>query len=150
VQQEYARIAEGHRNSGKGQRRLSIAEARANRQKIDWAAYTPPKPSFTGVRSFDDYNIAELVPYIDWAPFFQTWEMKGRYPDLLNDPVSGEAARALFADAQAMLKQIVKERWLTARAAIGFWPAQAHDDDICLAGGEVFHTLRQQVARERD
>ncbi len=150
VQQEYARIAEGHRNSGKGNRRLSIADARANKQKIDWAAYVPPKPSFLGVRSFDDYNIAELVPYIDWSPFFHTWEMKGRYPDLLNDPVSGEAARALFADAQAMLKQIVKERWLTARAAIGFWPAQAQDDDICLAGGELFHTLRQQVARERD
>ena len=147
---EYARIAESHRASGKGTRRLSIAEARANRQRPDWAGYTPPEPAFTGVREFADYDIGELVRYIDWSPFFHTWEMKGRYPDLLNDPQSGEAARALFTDAKQMLDRIVKERWLTARATIGFWPAQSADDDIRLGNGEVFHTLRQQVARERD
>ena len=96
------------------------------------------------------------MPLIDWTPFFQTWEMKGRYPAILDDPKQGAAARSLFADAQAMLKRIVAERWLTARAAIGFWPANARGDDIILYTDEtrqnelaVLHTLRQQVAREQ-
>jgi 5-methyltetrahydrofolate--homocysteine methyltransferase len=101
--------------------------------------------------------LGELVPYIDWLPFFQAWEMKGRFPDILDDPVAGPAARALFADAQAMLKRIVDEKWLTAKAAIGFWPAESEGDDIVLYTDEtrskrlaVFRTLRQQVARERE
>jgi 5-methyltetrahydrofolate--homocysteine methyltransferase len=119
--------------------------------------YAPPKPRFIGARHFDAYDLAELVPYIDWTPFFQTWEMKGRYPNILDDEKAGPAARALFADAQAMLKRIVDEKWLTARASIGFWPAESEADDVVVYKDEerrerlaVFHTLRQQVARERD
>jgi 5-methyltetrahydrofolate--homocysteine methyltransferase len=109
-----------------------------------------------GVRDFV-CNISELVPFIDWSPFFHAWEIKGRYPDLLQDEKTGEASRALFADAQAMLAQVTRDGWLTARAAAGFWPAEAEGDDIVLYGDEtrtqrtaVLHTLRQQVARERD
>jgi 5-methyltetrahydrofolate--homocysteine methyltransferase len=157
IVREYARIVESHKGSGRGSRRLSLAEARANRQRPDWSSYSPPRPNFVGVRSFNNYDLAKLVRYIDWSPFFRAWEMKGRFPDLLDDPVSGPAARSLFDDAQAMLKRIIEERWLTARASIGFWPAQAADDDIVLYTDDsrneelaVLHTLRQQVARERD
>jgi 5-methyltetrahydrofolate--homocysteine methyltransferase len=109
------------------------------------------------VRAFDNYDLADLVPVIDWTPFFQAWEMKGRYPDILKDAKQGEAARALFADAQAMLKRIVAEKWLTAKGVIGLWPAAQVGDDIAVYTDETrkdrlgtFHTLRQQVARERD
>src|SRR3954465_888367 len=100
--------------------------------KIDWAAYQPPKPTFTGTRVFRTYDVAELVPYIDWTPFFQTWELKGRFPAILEDEKQGEAARQLYADAQAVLKQIINEKWFRPRAVIGFWPANAVGDDIRL------------------
>jgi 5-methyltetrahydrofolate--homocysteine methyltransferase len=107
---------------------------------------------------FDDYSIETLVPYIDWTPFFQTWELHGRYPQILDDDKVGEAARSLFADAQEMLKQMVAEKWLKARAVIGFWPANEIDvDDIELYADderkerlEVFHTLRQQMKRSSE
>jgi 5-methyltetrahydrofolate--homocysteine methyltransferase len=157
VGREYVQVAASHRGSGRGSRRLSLAEARANRQRPDWSSYTPPKPAFLGVRAFDNYDLATLARYIDWSPFFRAWEMKGRYPDLLDDPISGPAARALFDDAKAMLTRIIDERWLTARAVIGLWPAQAVDEDIILYADAsrreelaILHTLRQQVARERD
>ncbi|HXJ03286.1 MAG TPA: methionine synthase, partial [Micropepsaceae bacterium] len=157
VRNEYARIIASHDNKGGPQRRLTLGQARANRFAPDWASYAPPAPRFLGVRSFDAYDLGELVPYIDWHPFFQAWEMKGRYPDILDDPQAGPVARSLFADAQVMLKRIVEEKWLTARAAIGFWPAESEGDDIVLYTDETrkkrlgaFHTLRQQVSRERD
>ena len=157
VRSEYARIIASHDANRGPQRRLTLGQARANRFAPDWASYTPPVPRFIGTRSIDAYDLGELVPYIDWSPFFHAWEMKGRYPDLLNDPKSGAVARSLFADAQAMLKRIVAEKWLTARAAIGFWPAEAEGDDIVLYTDEkrdkrlaAFHTLRQQVSRERE
>jgi 5-methyltetrahydrofolate--homocysteine methyltransferase len=109
---------------------------------------------FTGTRVFRNYDIAELVPYIDWTPFFQTWELKGRYPGILDDPEQGGAARQLFDDAQAMLKRVVDERWFNPKAVIGFWPANAEGDDIALFTGEsraekltTLHTLRQQLAK---
>jgi 5-methyltetrahydrofolate--homocysteine methyltransferase len=157
VRTEYAKIIASHDNNRGPQRRLTLGQARANRFAPDWGSYTPPAPKFIGVRNFDAYDLGELVPYIDWLPFFQAWEMKGRFPDILDDPLAGPTARALFADAQAMLKRIVDEKWLTARAAIGFWPAESEGDDIVLYTDEtrkkrlgVFHTLRQQVARERE
>ncbi|HYK81265.1 MAG TPA: methionine synthase [Micropepsaceae bacterium] len=156
VRSEYARIIASHDVNRGPQRRLTLGQARANRFAPDWASYTPPAPRFLGTRSFDAYDLAELVPYIDWSPFFQAWEMKGRYPAILDDEKSGVVARALFADAQAMLARIVKEKWLTARASIGFWPAESEGEDIVLYTDETrktrlatFHTLRQQVARER-
>jgi len=157
LRDEYAAIIASHDANRGPQRRLTLGQARANRFAPDWASYTPPAPRFIGTRTFEAYDLGELVPYIDWAPFFHAWEMKGRYPDILNDPKFGEAARPLFSDAQAMLKHIVDEKWLTARAVIGFWPAESEGDDVIVYEGKdrktklgAFHTLRQQVARERE
>ena len=104
--------------------------------KIDWANYDPPKPSFTGTRVFGTYDVAELIPFIDWTPFFQTWELKGRYPAILQDEKQGAVARQLFEEAQAMLQRAVAERWFDPKAVIGFWPANAVGDDIHLYTGE--------------
>ena len=103
------------------------------RFKIDWAGYTPPKPSFLGTRVFESYDLAELARYIDWTPFFQTWELKGRYPAILEDEEQGAAARQLFDDAQAMLERRSSQKnWFRPKAVIGFWPANAVGDDIRL------------------
>ena len=154
VRAEYLRTAEAHRRSEAEKLRTPLAKARANAMKTDWVDYTPPKPTFTGVRVFSSYDLAELAKYIDWTPFFQTWELKGRYPAILDDAKQGEAARSLFADAQEMVKRIVEERWFNPRAVIGFWPANSIGDDIALYSGESradeiakLHTLRQQLSR---
>ena len=154
IRAEYKRVAEAHARSEADKQRLPLTKARQNQFKIDWDAYQPPKPLFTGTRTFRTYDVAELVPYIDWTPFFQTWEMKGRFPALLDDPAQGAAARQLFDDAQQMLTRIVEERWFNPKAVIGFWPAQAEGDDIKLYSGEsrrdviaTLHTLRQQLLR---
>ncbi len=151
---EYERVAEAHARAQLDKQRVSLAQARANAYKIDWPAYEPVKPSFLGARAFASYDVAELIPYIDWTPFFQTWEFKGRYPALLDDPERGAAARVLYDDAQAMLKRIVEERWFTPKAVIGFWPANSVADDIALYTGEsrnetlaTFFTLRQQLGK---
>ena len=126
---DYASLRERHAN--KSERPLvSLADARARRTPIEWDGYTPPAPTFTGVKVFADYPIAELREYIDWQPFFNAWEMKGRYPDILNNPASAEAARKLFDDANEMLDRISAEGWLTANGVIGFFPANAVGDDI--------------------
>ncbi len=155
VRREYARLAEAHARGREDKRRLTIQEARANRPDFDWADHRPVKPSFLGVRAFDGYDLGELARYIDWTPFFSTWEMKGTYPMILDDDRYGVAARALFEDAQAMLRQMVEEKWLTARGVIGFWPANAVGDDIELYTDDsrttrlaTFHGLRQQIARD--
>jgi 5-methyltetrahydrofolate--homocysteine methyltransferase len=154
VRAEYAKVADAHARSEADKKRLSIAAARANAHKVDWAAYAATKPSFTGTRVFRTYDVAELIPYIDWTPFFQTWDMKGRFPAILEDEAQGPAARQLYEDAQAMLRQIVSERWFNPKAVIGFWPANAAGDDIRLYTGEsrsevltTFHGLRQQLAK---
>jgi len=154
VRAEYEKVAAGHARAEADKQRLPLAKARDNAMKVDWAALTPPKPTFLGERVFRSYDVAELVPYIDWTPFFQTWELKGRFPAILEDARQGEAARQLYADAQAMLKRIVDERWFTPRAVIGFWPANAVGDDIRLYTGEsrqetlaTFFTLRQQLSK---
>ncbi len=155
VRREYARIAEAHARGRGDKKRLSLADARANRLDIDWADYRPVKPSFLGTRTFRSYDLAAIAPYIDWTPFFSTWEMKGTYPQILEDDRYGVAARALFEDAQAMLKQMVEEKWLTANGVVGFWPANAVGDDVELYTDETrterlatFHGLRQQIARD--
>ncbi|MBY6242561.1 methionine synthase [Methylosinus sp. Sm6] len=154
TREDYEKVAEAHARAQADKQRVSLAAARANAFAIDWSAYEPPKPSFLGARVFASYDVAELVPYIDWTPFFQTWEFKGRYPALLDDPERGAAARQLFEDAQAMLARIVEERWFNPKAVIGFWPANAVGDDIALFTGEgrverlaTLHTLRQQLLR---
>ncbi|MBA4791065.1 MAG: methionine synthase, partial [Rhizobiales bacterium] len=150
---EYAKLAEAHARADEAKQRVPLAKARENALKLDFAR-TAPKPTFLGTKVFEAYDLADLVPYIDWTPFFQSWELTGRYPAILEDETVGPAARALFADAQAMLKRIVDEKWLTARAVIGFWPANAEGDDIILFRDDTrktplatLHTLRQQLAR---
>ena len=137
VRNEYHKIAAAHLRGQADKKRLKLADARANAVKVDFAKARPVKPSFLGIKSFVDYDLAELVPYIDWTPFFQTWELAGRFPAILDDAKVGEAARALYDDAQAMLKRIVAEKWFTARAVIGFWPANADGDDIALYADET-------------
>ena len=151
---EYRKVADAHARAESEKQRLPLSRARANAMQTDWSAYQPPKPLFTGTRTLRSYDVGELAPYIDWTPFFQTWEMKGRYPALLDDPRQGAEARRLFDDAQEMLKRIIDERWFNPKAVIGFWPAQAHGDDIRLYTGESrkevlasLHTLRQQLLR---
>jgi 5-methyltetrahydrofolate--homocysteine methyltransferase len=151
---EYRKVAEAHARSESDKQRLSLEKARANRPVFDWSSYQPPKPTFTGARVFRSYDVGELVPYIDWTPFFQTWELKGRFPAILEDEKQGEAARQLWDDAQGMLKQLVEERWFNPKAVIGFWPANAVGDDIRLYTGEsrsedlaTFHGLRQQLSK---
>ncbi|WP_028793767.1 methionine synthase [Thalassobaculum salexigens] len=150
IRADYQKMAEKRRTGRVDRDRISIADARANKAKIDWSGYQPPKPAFEGIKTFEDYPLQDLVDRIDWQPFFATWELRGRFPDILDDPKVGEAARPLWNDAQEMLKQIVDGGWAKPRAVIGFWPAKAEGDDIRLkteAGETVVHTLRQQMPR---
>jgi 5-methyltetrahydrofolate--homocysteine methyltransferase len=154
VQAEYRKVAEAHERSEREKQRLPLARARANAHRIDWAAYTPPRPSFLGTKIFESWDLAELARYIDWTPFFQTWELKGRYPKILDDEKQGPAARQLFEDAKSMLEKIIAEKWFAPKAVIGFWPANTVGDDIRLftdeSRGEVldtFFTLRQQLQK---
>ena len=155
VREEYTSMVASHARGKAEKSRTSLAQARANRLQLDWAAYVPPRPTFLGTRAFRAYDLAELARYIDWTPFFQAWELKGPYPRILEDDKYGEAARHLFEDAQTMLKQLVAEKWLVANAVVGFWPANSVGDDIELYADETctkvlatLHTLRQQMARE--
>ncbi|HEX2216068.1 MAG TPA: methionine synthase, partial [Xanthobacteraceae bacterium] len=155
---EYARIAAAHARSQVEKQRLSLSAARANGLKLDWSgSYAPPRPRFLGTRLFVDYPLTELVDYIDWTPFFATWELTGKFPAILDDEKLGAAARPLYEDARAMLDQIVREHWFRAGAVIGFWPANAVGDDIVLFSDEqrseqaaVLHSLRQQLVRRED
>ncbi|EJW13413.1 5-methyltetrahydrofolate--homocysteine methyltransferase [Rhodovulum sp. PH10] len=154
IRSEYEDLAAAHARGEERKRRLSLADARNNALVLDWKAYQPPAPSFLGRRVFADVDLAELVPYIDWSPFFQAWELVGRFPAILDDDTVGLAARALFNDAQKMLDTMVREKWVRASAVVGFWPAAAQGDDILLYSDEsrqstvaVLHTLRQQLAR---
>lgn len=137
---------------------LSYAQARARKFSPDWATYTPPRPAFTGIKAFNDVDLNLLVDYIDWTPFFISWQLIGKYPAIFNDDVVGEAARALFDDAQVMLRKLIDEKHLTARGVIGFWPAQSvDDDDIQLYQDEArtqpltrLHHIRQQSSKHKE
>ncbi len=145
---DYAEIRARHRNRGDAKRLVPLAKARAQRFDGGWSAYDPPAPARPGLHVFDDYPLPELVPLIDWTPFFNTWELAGRYPAILDDAVVGKQARELLADAQAMLGKIVDEQWLRAKAVIGLFPANAIGDDVVaeVDGQPVtLHFLRQQV-----
>ena len=145
---DYADIRERHKNKSDAKRLVSLEKARGQKFDGDWANYTPPAPKQPGLHVFNDYDLAELVPLIDWTPFFNAWELAGRYPAILTDEVVGKQASDLFNDAQAMLKRIVDEKWLSARGVIGLFPAQSVGDDIEVttdAGAVMLHHLRQQV-----
>jgi 5-methyltetrahydrofolate--homocysteine methyltransferase len=152
---EYAKIATAHARAQADKARLSLAAARANAVKLDWSGvYRPPQPSFIGTQLLSDYPIAELIDYIDWTPFFRTWELPGKYPAILDDAKFGPVARSLYGDARAMLDKIVAEHWFTANAALGFWPANAQGDDILVYADEArttpiatLHSLRQQLTK---
>ncbi|WP_429944175.1 methionine synthase [Brucella abortus] len=154
LRNEYAKVAAAHARNEAEKQRLPIARARANPHQLDWENYEPVKPAFTGTKVFETYDLAEIARYIDWTPFFQTWELRGRYPAILEDEKQGEAARQLWADAQAMLRKIIDEKWFTPRAVVGFWPANAVGDDIRLFTDEsrkeelaTLFTLRQQLTK---
>lgn len=157
VVEEQTKVRASYGEGGSKAPRIAIADARANGFRPDWSNYTPPKPTFTGVRVFEDFDLGTLACYIDWTPFFQTWELAGRYPQILEDPVVGEPARALFEDAQKMLAQIIDEKPIKASGVVGFWPANARGDDVVLFSDETreqeiatLHGLRQQIKKREN
>ncbi|WP_457581497.1 methionine synthase [Ensifer canadensis] len=154
IRAEYRKVADAHARNEAEKRRLPLSQARANAHKIDWSGYQAKAPSFLGTRVFQGWELEELARYIDWTPFFQTWELKGVYPKILDDEKQGAAARQLFDDAQAMLAKIIDEKWFAPKAVVGFWPAGTVGDDIRLFTEETrgetlgtFFTLRQQLSK---
>ncbi|KQN74899.1 methionine synthase [Devosia sp. Leaf64] len=157
IRAEYVEVAEKHERAELAKQRLPLTSARANHFKIDWTDYKVNAPQFFGTRVIEDWDLAEIARYIDWTPFFQTWELKGVYPRILDDEKQGEVARQLFADAQDMLKRIIAENWFKPRAVVGFWPANAVGDDIKLFADKdrnaelaTLYTLRQQTSKRGD
>jgi len=151
LRSEYEVVRQRHAARQSDAKWLTLAQARANKTKIDWASYQSITPKFIGTKVFDDYPLQELVEYIDWTPFFHSWELKGSYPKIFDDAEKGEEARKLFADAQMMLKKIIDEKWLQAKAVVGLYPANSVEDDIEVYRDEsrsevltTFHNLRQQ------
>jgi len=151
---EYIRIREQYARGQEVKARATLDQARENRFRLDPDQPRPGKPGFIGVRAFDAWDLQDLADHIDWTPFFASWELIGRYPLILDDEIVGQAARDLFADAQAMLKRIIDEKWFTAKGVVGFWPARADGDDIIVFADETrdaeiarFHTLRQQIKK---
>ena len=152
---EYEYVREQNRRAQGQNKFISLAEARTNKTKINWNTSHFHKPTFLGTKVFSNYSLEKLVPFIDWTPFFHTWEMKGSYPKILADPLRGEEAKKLFDDAQSMLQKIIAENWLSANGVIGFWPANTiNDDDIEVYEDDtrtviktVLHTLRQQTKK---
>ncbi|WP_427312259.1 methionine synthase [Cupriavidus sp. H39] len=154
LKSDYDRIRTQHANK-KATPMVTLAQARANKTPIDWSTYVPPRPKFIGRRVFRNYDLAELAHYIDWGPFFQTWDLAGKFPDILNDEIVGESARKVFSDGKAMLSRLIQGRWLTANGVIALLPANTvNDDDIEIYTDEsrskvalTWHNLRQQSER---
>jgi 5-methyltetrahydrofolate--homocysteine methyltransferase len=149
---DYAEIRARHKNRGPAKRLVSLQQARAQAFDGGWQDYLPPTPRKLGLTVFDDFPLRELVDYIDWTPFFQTWELSGRHPAILDDEVVGAQARELWRDAQDMLERIVNEKWLTARGVVGLWPANSIGDDVRVSddsGADLatLHFLRQQAEK---
>jgi len=147
-QDEYVIVRERNKNR-KSKALNPYIKAVENAATFDWSDYRPPVPTFTGLRTFADYSVAELVPYIDWTPFFSTWDLHGKYPKILGDVKVGEVAQQLFDDAQAMLEQIIQERWLTPKAVIGFWPAQRTGPDTISVHQEKGETVALEHLRQQ-
>lgn len=152
---DYAEIRQRHLNRGDAKRLVSLEKARGQKFDGGWDAYSPSAPKQPGVTVFDDYPLSELLDYIDWTPFFQAWELAGKYPAILTDEVVGKQASELYRDARAMLDEIVAEKWLTAKAVFGLWPANSVGDDVVVSllpgeGTATLHFLRQQVDKPAD
>jgi 5-methyltetrahydrofolate--homocysteine methyltransferase len=142
------------RAGGTKEKVIALEDARANDFKIDWSTYTPPKPAITGTRVFAEYPLHELIERIDWTPFFRAWELAGNYPGILEDPVVGDSAKKLYADARKMLDHIVREKWLTAKGVVTFWPCRRDGDDVVLYADDTrtkevsrLYFLRQQIEK---
>jgi len=155
VAAEYRAIVARRASERRSSRRSSLAAARANRFTTDWGAYAPTTPPLLGLHTLGDYSLGDIAGYIDWTPLFRTWELKGTFPRIFEDPSVGEVARSLHRDAEAMLERIVSERWIRADAVVGLWPANAIGDDIAVYADEdrgeplaMLHTLRQQMERD--
>ena len=149
TQARYQRMRES-RKDGPPKPRLSIAEARAAALKLDWDAYERPAPTYSGVRTFEDIDLATLARYIDWTPYFSAWDLAGKYPAILTDKIVGEAASGLWRDTEVMMQRLVGEAWFKPRAVVGFWRANSRVDDILLETGDTFHTLRQQMVKDNE
>lgn len=154
IKEEYTRLKEDFTNKKTVKQYLTYPQAVENKVKIDWEKFKPVTPTFTGTKAFDGYDLAEIVPYIDWGPFFIAWELHGKFPAILEDKVVGVEATRLYNDAQKLLTQIVEEKWLRARAVIGFWPAVSNGKDTVIVqtgkgdDGEVhLECLRQQIKK---
>ena len=152
VKVEYEKIRIDRKGRKAESKRHTLAEARQHGLKTDWQTYAPPRPCLPGLKVFKDYPLADISAYIDWTPFFQTWELAGRYPQILDDAIVGVQARELWRDAQALLDTVVREKWLTAKAVAGLWPAAQEGDDIAVSDPArpgrrlaTLHTLRQQA-----
>ena len=153
LRDDYVRIREQHANK-KASPTISLEAARKNRELIDWASYVPEKPKFIGRRVFKNFALSDIAKYIDWTPFFQTWDLAGKFPAILDDEVVGVEARKVFEDGQALLDKLIKGQWLQADAVVAFYPANTIGDDIVLYSDEarehplfVWHNLRQQAER---
>jgi 5-methyltetrahydrofolate--homocysteine methyltransferase len=154
IRREYEQVRVSRLAGREARERLSLSAARSNCEPVEWDGYTPPVPQTPGITVIDDVRLADLVSYIDWTPFFFSWDIKGRYPDVLNDPARGEAARTLWADAKLMLQTMVAEDWLSLKGVVGLWPANAVGDDVVVWQDETrgqmaarFFGLRQQMAK---
>lgn len=157
IRAEYDQARENHLRKKSEKKLVPIEEARAKRFQINWESYQAPKPAFLGTKVFDDFPLDDLLPYIDWTPFFHTWELRGSYPRILTDKTVGTEASKLFDDAKKLLQEIVSNKLLTAKGVIGFWPANTAGDDIVLYKDEErkeiltrIHTLRQQAEKAKD
>lgn len=157
AREEYAKLRELHKNKKSETGLVSIAQARENHFKIRWDSYQPTQPTFLGAQSFIDYPLEALVDYIDWTPFFSTWELAGRFPKILDDAVVGQSATQLYNDARKMLEKIIRHKWLRANSIMGFYPANSIGDDIEIYTDENrdqvltrFHMLRQQTQKQKD
>ncbi|MEQ5802121.1 methionine synthase [Halomonas sp. H10-9-1] len=158
ISAEYEKVRERNAKRRPKAADLTYAQARERKCRLDWNAYTPPRPAMTGTLSFDDYDLEEMVERIDWTPFFMSWQLAGKYPKILDDAKVGEAARSLFQDAQAMLRKLIDEKLVEARGVIGIWPANSVDDDVIEVYAdesretviERLHHIRQQTTKNRD
>jgi 5-methyltetrahydrofolate--homocysteine methyltransferase len=154
VRQEYEQIRIQRQNRQSSKEYLGLKQARSNRYALDWSGYVPPHPAKTGIQAFEAYSLEELANYIDWTPFFSSWQLKGKYPEILDDEIVGQEARHLLNDAKSMLRRVIDEKWLEARAVIGFFPANSIGDDVELYTGDsrsgvkaILHHLRQQAKK---
>src|SRR5947209_2452950 len=160
TREDYARLRAEHAAKSREKKLITLEQARVNRTPIDWSGYTPPKPEFVGTRVYssgpgnEKISLDDLIPFIDWSPFFHTWELRGRYPAIFEDPAVGKQARELFDDAQKLLDRIRSEKLLTARGVFAFWPAKSIGDDVEVYSTAAptekiatFHFLRQQMKK---